>query len=396
MGKRDRSFVADAVYGALRWLRRLEYAAGERKGDRKFLVLLYLRIFGYGDTQLDLPVGPSERSALEVAAQRFQEPQLPDDPAAAMGIAYSLPQWLVAAWMDSLPRETMEARCRALKEPAPLVLRVNTLKAGRDALRQRLLEEGFPSRPAVYSPIGLVLQSKGFVYGTRAFSAGWFEVQDEGSQLIGFLTEAKPGQVVVDGCAGGGGKTLHLAAMMEDRGELYAFDVSESRLRELEVRARRAAVRSIRTQVLSRAEPVRGGQFALAELRGRADAVLVDAPCSATGVLRRTPDLAWKLTVNRIAELAEKQKAIVEAYAPLVKPGGRLVYATCSLLPQENEAVVEEFLERHPEFAVESASEVLARQGIALPAQHDRFLRLDPGVHGTDGFFGAVLIRSRD
>ncbi|GIW52087.1 MAG: NOL1/NOP2/Sun family protein [Gemmatimonadales bacterium] len=396
MGKRDRAFVAEAVFGVLRWWRRLRHAAGERSEDRKLLVLLYLELFGYGDSALDLPVAPGERSALEDAVLRFREPALPHDPVADIGIVHSLPDWLVAAWLETLPQEVVEARCKALKEPAPLAVRANPLKADRDAVQRRLLEEGFPSRPAFYSPLGLVLEGKGFVYGTGSFREGWFEVQDEGSQLIGFLAEAKPGQVVVDGCAGGGGKTLHLAAMMEDRGELYAFDVSGSRLRQLAARARRAGVRSVRLRVLPRGEPAGRGRSVLDELRGRADVVLVDAPCSGTGVLRRNPEAAWKLTGERIGQLVREQQAILEAYAPLVRPGGRLVYATCSLLPQENEAVVERFLECHPEFALQSAVAVLERQGISVPGQYDLFLRLDPAVHGTDGFFGAVLIRKSD
>jgi 16S rRNA (cytosine967-C5)-methyltransferase len=394
MGKRDRAFVAEAVFGVLRWWRRLRHAAGERSGDRRFLVLLYLQLFGYGDSDLDLPLAPGERAGLEDAARRFKEPALPGDPVAAVGIEYSLPDWLVAAWLEKMPQDAVEARCKALKEPAPLAVRVNTLKADRDAVQRRLREEGFPSRPAFYSPVGLVLEGKGFVYGTRSFREGWFEVQDEGSQLIGFLTEAKPGQVVVDGCAGGGGKTLHLAAMMEDRGELYALDVSGCRLRELRVRARRAGVRSVRVGVLPRVESGGGGVSVLGELRGRADVVLVDVPCSGTGVLRRNPEAAWKLTGDRISELVREQRAILDAYAPLVKGGGRLVYATCSLLPQENEAVVEGFLERHGEFAPVSAVEVLGRQSISVPGQRDRFLRLDPALHATDGFFAAVLVRS--
>ncbi len=396
MGKRDRTFVADSVYGVLRWWRRLEHAAGERAEDRKFLVTLYLRLFGYGERVLDLPLNQADEAALEAAAMRFREPTLPGDPGAAIGIAYSLPDWLVAAWLEVSPCDLVEARCKALKEPAPLVLRANTLKADRPTLERRLLEEGFPTRRAVYSPVGLVVERKGFVYGTRAFRQGWFEVQDEGSQLIGFLTEAKPGQVVVDGCAGGGGKTLHLAAMMEDRGELHAFDVSQSRLRQLQRRARRAGVRSVRVRILSQGEPARGARSPLAELKGRADLVLLDAPCSGTGVLRRNPDAVWKLTSGRIAELVREQRSILEAYCALLKPGGRLVYATCSLLLQENEAVIEEFSERHPEFAVHSAQEILERQGISVPGQHDQFLRLDPALHATDGFFGAVLIRKSD
>lgn len=388
MGKRDRAFVAETVYGMLRHYRCLAYAARRRANDLRFLTLLYLNVFGFDQALLDLPVRPSERSALEAAARRFRDPSLPDDPVAALGLRYSLPDWLVAAWLDTLPREAVEARCAALKRPAPLTIRVNTLKTDRKTVRQRLLAEGFPSRPTPYSPVGLILEEKAFIFRTRAFQEGLFEVQDEGSQLISFLTEAQPGQVVVDGCAGGGGKTLHLAALMQGKGRLYAFDIHKGRLQELRPRARRADVHNIRLHVLphNRASIVR-------RLYGKADVVLVDAPCSGTGVLRRNPDAAWKMTPARVTALVEQQRQILDAYAPLVRPGGRLVYATCSLLPAENEQQVHAFLERHPNFVLVPATDVLSRQGIVLPHQRDAFLRVEPATHGTDGFFAAVLLR---
>jgi len=388
MGKRDRAFVAETVYGVLRHYRRLAHAAQDRANDLPFLVLLYLHVFGFGGATLDLPVSLSERNALEAAAQRFQTPTLPENPITALGIAYSLPDWLVAAWMAVLPPETVKARCAALKEPAPLTIRVNTLKADRERVRQRLLAEGFPCHPTPYSPVGLILEEKAYIFRTRAFQEGLFEVQDEGSQLISLLTEAQPGHVVVDGCAGGGGKTLHLAALMQGKGRLYAFDVHETRLLELRPRARRADVHNIRLHVLphNRAPIVR-------RLYGKADVVLVDAPCSGSGVLRRNPDAAWKITPERVAALTAQQQQILEAYAPLVRPGGRLVYATCSLLPDENERQIETFLAHHPEFILISASEILQRQHIVLPGQTDAFLRLEPALQGTDGFFAAVLIR---
>lgn len=388
MGKRDRAFVAETVYGMLRHYRRLAYAAHRQANDLHFLTLLYLEIFGFEGAKLDLPLRPSERSALAAAVRRFQQPTLSEDPIEALGILYSLPNWLVATWLEALPRTNVEARCSALKTTAPLTIRVNTLKTDRETVWQRLFAEGFPSRPTPYSPVGLILEEKAFIFRTRAFQEGLFEVQDEGSQLISLLTEVRPGQVVVDGCAGGGGKTLHLAALMQGKGRLYAFDVHKDRLQELRPRARRADVHNIRLHVLphNQAPIVR-------RLYGKVDVLLVDVPCSGSGVLRRNPDAAWKITPERVAALVEQQRQILEAYAPLVRPGGRLVYATCSLLPAENEHQVYAFLEKHPEFTMISAAEVLARQGITLPHQCDAFLRLEPATHGTDGFFAAVLHR---
>jgi len=212
-------------------------------------------------------------------------------------------------------------------------------------------------------------------------------VQDEGSQLLGFLVQPKRGELVVDFCAGAGGKTLQLGALMRSTGRLYAFDVSERRLSKLKPRVARAGLSNVHPVLIAHERDAK-----VKRLAGKADRVLVDAPCSGLGTLRRNPDLKWRQSPQSVAEMVAKQTAILESAARLVKPGGRLVYATCSLLDEENDAVVDGFLAAHPEFRPISAGEVLARQGIALDTGER--LRLSPRTHDTDGFFAAVLERA--
>ena len=221
-----------------------------------------------------------------------------------------------------------------------------------------------------------------------AFLDGSFEVQDEGSQLLGYLLAPRRGEMVVDFCAGAGGKTLALGAMMRSTGRLYALDVSDKRLAKLKPRAARAG--------LSNVHPIRiagENDIRVKRLAGKADRVLVDAPCSGLGTLRRNPDLKWRQSPQSVAELSLKQAAILAAAAKLVRPGGRLVYATCSILAEENEAIVDAFLAAHPGFRRLSARELLSAQGIAVDCGED--MCLAPQLHGTDGFYAAVLEREK-
>jgi 16S rRNA (cytosine967-C5)-methyltransferase len=264
-------------------------------------------------------------------------------------------------------------------------LRANTLKTGREELQALLAQEGFPCEPTPWSPSGLRRAERAPLFRTRAFRDGLFEVQDEGSQLLALLLEPRRQEMVVDFCAGAGGKTLHLGALMANTGTLYAFDTSARRLERLKPRLARAGLDTVRMVVIAheRDERVR-------RLAGKIDRVLVDAPCSGTGTLRRNPDIKWR-PMDLVA-LADAQARILAAAATLVKPGGRLVYATCSLLREENEAIVEGFLAATPGFAVMPAGEALARRHLTLAADGD-FLRLLPHRHNTDGFFAAILAR---
>jgi len=260
------------------------------------------------------------------------------------------------------------------------------LKAERADVLARLNADGLAAEPCRFSPIGIRLSGKPSISRHPMFLDGSFEVQDEGSQLLGFVLQPKRGEMVADFCAGAGGKTLLLGALMRSQGRLYAFDVAEKRLAKLKPRLARSG--------LSNVHPVRiesENDIKIKRLAGKLDRVLVDAPCSGLGTLRRNPDLKWRQTPESVAELTIKQAAILHAASALVKKGGRLVYATCSLLDAENEAVVGQFLAKHPEFVALSAEDVLNKQDIRIECGER--LRLLPHRHGTDGFFAAVMER---
>jgi 16S rRNA (cytosine967-C5)-methyltransferase len=399
MGSNDREQVALTVYGVLhfpRWLPALlegmppvpTELGGDPSGSRRQRwrqAVLALLVVCRGKRALveDLGWGDDAR-ALADAARALERAPLP------LAVRADLPDALADALSARLGEAETLALGEALRNQADVDLRVNPLKGTREAAQELLTRAGFPSLPTPYSPVGLRCEERGPLFQMQAFREGWFEVQDEGSQLIAPLLAPQPGETLVDFCAGGGGKTLHLATLMRNQGAVHAFDVSAQRLGNLRPRLRRAGLDNIRMQAIeSEADPL------LERYRESADGVLVDAPCSGTGTLRRNPDIAWRPL--DLPALTGTQQRILSAAAALVKPGGRLVYATCSLLPQENDAVVAAFLRGHRDFRALDALDVLRRQGIALPddAGEGGHLRLLPHRHGTDGFFGAVLERGR-
>ena len=273
-----------------------------------------------------------------------------------------------------------EALAAAMNQRAPLTIRANRLKGTREELQRRLAEEGVATSATKLAPDGLILETGVNVFGLQSFQEGRFEVQDEGSQLLGLLVDPPP-KLVVDLCAGTGGKALQLAAAMHNRGELYALDVSAQRLDELKKRARRAGAHNIRVRALPAEEVIHS------DLVGRAERVLVDAPCSGSGTLRRRPGERYQFDAKLLEEQVQRQRRILAAAAALVKPGGRLIYGTCSLFSAENEKVVGHFLAANPEFALQPSDAQSPLRG------GDGFLRLYPHRENTDGFFGAVLVR---
>ncbi|MDD3518720.1 MAG: RsmB/NOP family class I SAM-dependent RNA methyltransferase, partial [Chromatiales bacterium] len=297
----------------------------------------------------------------------------------------SLPDWLADALSQQFGESEAAALADALNRPAPVDLRVNPLKTTREALAGVLAASGHPAVPTPWSPQGLRREDRAPLFNLPAFREGLFEVQDEGSQLIGLLTAPQPGERVLDLCAGAGGKTLHLGALMQGRGAIVACDVSARRLDQLKPRLARAGLSNVRLT------PIRDENDAkLKRLRGGFDRVLVDAPCSGTGTLRRNPDIKWRAL--ELDQLLRTQAALLDAAARLVKPGGRLVYATCSLLDAENAAQIDAFLARHPEFRRMPVADSLREAGIDWPPT-ETDLRLLPHRHGTDGFYAAVLAR---
>lgn len=304
-------------------------------------------------------------------------------------IAASLPDFLADRFLKEFGDEA-EVAAEAMNERAPLFGRVNLLKGTREELIRRLTEENVDARPGKLSPLAVELETRQNAFSLKAFQEGYFELQDEGSQLLGQLVDPPPTKVV-DACAGAGGKTLQLAADMKNRGELFAFDIEERRMEDLKRRARRAGVHNVRVRVIPAGDEAKE---AIADLTGKADRVLVDAPCSGTGTFRRKPDGRYRLTEELLQEHVARQKTLLARFATLVKPGGRLIYGTCSVLREENEGVIEDFLGKHPEFSVMPASEELGEE-LGAKVTRNGFLRLFPHKHGTDGFFGAILVRRK-
>jgi 16S rRNA (cytosine967-C5)-methyltransferase len=322
-----------------------------------------------------------QRLARGLCGRTLTHPEMP------RAVANDLPAWL-EPYLAKVYGKGLEAEMAALNLPAPLDMRVNLLKADRETARRALAEEGIIAEPTQWSPLGLRLLQRAPLAGTAAFKAGLVEVQDEASQLAALLADARPGMRVVDFCAGAGGKTLALAAAMNNRGKLVACDVSAWRLERAGKRLRRAGVSNVERRPLSSERDQWVKRHAASF-----DRVFVDAPCLGIGSWRRNPDGKWRSTPNDLAELVERQRDILASAARLVKPGGRLIYATCSLLREENEDQAEAFLASFPDFAPYPIARAWAETiGGDCPAG-DRYLRLTPARHGTDGFFVAQFER---
>jgi 16S rRNA (cytosine967-C5)-methyltransferase len=378
LGPLDRAFVAESVFGMLRRKLLLDYLS-EGATLRMSLLLWLARFAGRSARELSPLLNPGEAEWLaEKKAVAIDD--LP------LTLRADLPEWIVERLQRQWPDEEIYALGRALQQPAPLDVRVNTLRADRDSVLQALAKEGLKAEPTPYSPIGIRIHGRPALNRNPLFLDGSIEVQDEGSQLLGFLLAPRRHELVVDFCAGAGGKALMLGAMMNSQGRLYAFDVSTARLARLKPRLARSGLSNLHPYAIRNEHDTK-----VKRLAGKIDRVLVDAPCSGLGTLRRNPDLKWRQSPAALAELTAKQGAILHAAAGLVKTGGRLVYATCSVLAEENQDIVAAFLSRHPDFEAIPAAVALAEQRIDLPME--MYLQLKPHVHGTDGFFAAVLQR---
>jgi 16S rRNA (cytosine967-C5)-methyltransferase len=379
LGHADRAFIAEAVFAVLRRKRSLAARCAGDVGSRRLLLAALACLQGMNRRELEAVLSESESKWLAQA----KAVRIEDLPAA---VRLDLPDWLYAELSSQFAAEDVEALAAALNQPAPLDLRVNSVKAGRAEVLARLLDDGLAAEPCPFSPLGIRLAGKPALSRHPLFLDGSIEVQDEGSQLLGFLLQPRRGEMVADFCAGAGGKTLLLGALMRSQGRLYAFDVSDRRLARLKPRLARSGLSNVHPVRIDSERDTR-----VRRLAGKLDRVLVDAPCSGLGTLRRNPDLKWRQTPASVAELCARQGAILAAAANLVKPGGRLVYATCSVLEAENEVVVQAFLAQQPQFVACSAHEILARQEIALDTGER--LRLTPQRHATDAFYAAVMER---
>ncbi|QOJ20385.1 MAG: RsmB/NOP family class I SAM-dependent RNA methyltransferase [Gammaproteobacteria bacterium] len=378
LGAQDRAIIAETVFGILRHRFFLESLA--KQVTPRTLVLAFLVKFqGMNLRELTPLISESEAKWLvEVKASK------PD--ALPLAIRAEFPAWLVEKLQPCMPDQDILELGLSLQQPAPLDLRVNTLLAKRDEILETFQQEGIAAQATPYSPCGIRLSGKPAINRHTLFLSGKIEVQDEGSQLLGYLLAPKRGEMVVDFCAGAGGKSLLLGALMHSKGRLYAFDVSEKRLNNLKPRFKRSGLSNLHAQLIANENDSK-----VRRLTGKIDRVLVDAPCSGLGTLRRNPDLKWRQSPQSIEELKTKQAAILSAAAGLLKPGGRLIYATCSLLPEENQAIISGFLAEHPQFTLLNCAELLAQQKI--PLNTGEFLQLSPQLHQTDGFFAAALTR---
>ena len=378
LGAQDRGFVADTVFNLLRRRSGLEFHTGADT-PRRLLLAYFSRVEGVSLRQLEPLFGADAAWAAALKTPRTET--------APLAVQAELPPWLVEMLALQMPAEEILALGRALQLPAPLDLRINPLLTRRDEVLGVLAADGIGAVATPYSPLGVRLTGKPALNRHGLFTSGKVEVQDEGSQLLCFLLAPKRREMVVDFCAGAGGKTLALGALMQSAGRLYAFDVSEHRLARLTPRLRRSQLSNVHPQVIDSETDPR-----VRRLARKIDRVLVDAPCSGFGTLRRNPDLKWRQSAQGVAELAVKQRAILAAAATLVKPGGRLVYATCSFLRMENRDIVAGFLATHPSFTLLPAAIALRQQKIDLDTGD--YLELAPQRHGCDGFFAAVMERS--
>jgi 16S rRNA (cytosine967-C5)-methyltransferase len=380
LGTRERHALAEMVYGVLRQrllFQHLSQLAGNVGSPARRLAILGLQ----HAQALQAPALSDAEQRWFTQANEVDRSTLPDK------LRHNLPDWLAAALQEALGEEFWPL-VQALSEPAPLDLRVNALKAKREDVLAALTEAGFALTPTPHSPLGLRVRGKPALHQQDVFVRGDVEVQDEGSQLLALLVDAKRGEMVVDFCAGAGGKTLALGAAMRNTGRLYAFDVSGHRLDALKPRMARSGLSNIHPAQIAHERDDR-----IKRLSGKIDRVLIDAPCSGLGTLRRNPDLKWRASPKTLEELAAKQAAILDSAARLLKPGGRLVYATCSLLAAENEAVADAFttaqgqqFEALPALTVLQAAKVNAPDTLVAGP----YLRLWPHRHQTDGFFAAV------
>ena len=385
LGQRERGTLAETVFAVLRYKARFEMLARSGSGPKE----RRLAILGFAADR-DLLAGAlsaQEKDWLKACDAVQDSELLPVH-------RHNLPQWL-ATELEAQLGERFMAVAESFLQPAPLDLRVNTLKAKRADVQKALNAEGLASQSTPWTPWGLRLQGKPALTRLELFKQGAIEIQDEGSQLLALLLDARRGEMVVDFCAGAGGKTLAIGASMRNTGRLYAFDVSAHRLENLKPRLARSGLSNVHPAAIAHERDER-----IKRLAGKIDRMLVDAPCSGLGTLRRNPALKWRQDPDTVREFALKQTAILASAARLLKPGGRLVYATCSVLPMENEVIADAFGVANPAFRPLNVAELLTQLKVpdaatlCSPAsgavEAGRYLRMWPDLHGTDGFFAAV------
>jgi 16S rRNA (cytosine967-C5)-methyltransferase len=382
LGPRERATLSETVYNVLRKKLLFDHFAPSGSGSKE----RRLAILGFHGPKdfLKSALTDQEKNWLD-ACDKIVVADLMERH------RHNLPEWLVQPLKDQLGAEFWPL-VESLNQPGGLDVRVNALNAKRADVQKDLAKAGVKSAPTPFSPLGLRIEGKPVLNKTDGFVKGAFEVQDEGSQLLAMLVDAKRGEMVVDFCAGAGGKTLAIGAAMRSTGRLYAFDTSAHRLEALKPRLARSGLSNVHPAAIAHERDER-----VKRLAGKIDRVLVDAPCSGLGTLKRNPDLKWRQNLKAIEDMATTQAAILQSAARLLKPGGRLVYATCSLLPQENEAIAQAFSAANADFTSLEVGDVLTHLKVEGAAglcsggeNHQKYLRLWPHRHFTDGFFAAI------
>lgn len=390
IGAKDKGFISRRVYGVLRKGGILLWyveQSGMRPGPRA-LVLAELvtgeghdldKLEEYFSGERHAPAALNAKEKAFIKDAQYPTTTMPE------WMRLNVPEWTLP-YLKARFGEQLAEEIGALNEEAPLDLRVNTLKTTREDAQKRLMKEGFAPVDTPYSPVGLRLIKRGAIFSTKTFQEGLIEVQDEGSQLVALLANAQPGQKVIDFCAGAGGKTLALAAQMQNKGRILAWDTSESRLERSKDRLRRAGVDNVqRHAIASENDPF------IKRHKASADCVLIDAPCSGSGTWRRNPDLKWRFNKQDLQEILAMQKSILESASRLVKPGGKLVYVTCSIFREENEEQISAFLAEKSDFSVVSPSEIWNNLNMQEASLSESFAVFTPYRFGTDGFFAAIL-----
>lgn len=395
LGPRERGVLAETGYNVLRQKLRFEHLAKSGSGvrERRLAILGWA---AYLDSQAKLQQPQAthgDRGFMKAAMSEMEFKWLADcdaatDEAFLAPHRHNLPPWLAEA-LEAQLGDDFWPLVDSLQHTAGLDVRVNSLQAKRADVQAELEKNGIAVMPTPFSPWGLRMNAKPNLSKLTLFEKGVIEVQDEGSQLLALMLDAKRGEMVADFCAGAGGKTLALGAAMRNTGRLYAFDTSAHRLEAMKPRLARSGLSNIHPVAIAHERDDR-----IKRLRGKMDRVLVDAPCTGLGTLRRNPDLKWRQTPEAVAELTVKQAAILASAARLLKPGGRLVYATCSLLPAENEEIAQAFTAAHPNFKPLLVKDLLTDFEVSQPEDlctlDGLYLRLWPHRHGTDGFFAAA------
>jgi len=410
----DKAFVREIVYGVLRWRGRLDWIIASysriKPSRMERAILTILRMGAYQilfmdrvpaaaavDESVKLAKGMRKKEAaafvngiLRGIAEERKEityPDLQTNPSEYIAALHSHPLWMVRRWVDQIGREETIALCETNNQFPPLTVRVNTLKESREQIIQQLHDEGIEASPTPFSPIGLCIKNPPSLASWGLLQQGWLQVQDEAAQLVSLVLAPKPGERLLDLCAAPGGKTTHLAQLMEDQGEIIAVDVSHTKLQLVQENCRRLGISMVRTKALDATKP-------LPFPAGSFDGCLVDAPCAGLGTLRRHPEGKWRIKEADILRLQVMQNQILRQAAPLIKKeGGILVYSTCTLTQEENEGVISAFLTEHKEFHLEDATSLLPA-GCEGLVDIEGYLRTFPHRHNTDGFFAARMSRS--